>query len=152
MYYTGRGLFYRHSSFFLGNAFDAHTYFGAHCTASGVVFRTLVPNAKSVSLIWEGGGWTPMPMQRIHDGGIYEITVPDAMPGQMYKYRITPQTPGGETIDHCDPYSFGMELRPNNASIIRDLESYAFHDQAWMQSRGTHREKPVNIYEVHLGS
>lgn len=138
--------------FFLGNSFDAHTYFGAHVTRDGVVFRTLAPNAKAVSLIWEGDEWEPMPMTRIHDGGVYEITVPDALPGQMYKYRITPQNPDGETIDHCDPYGFGMELRPSNASIIRDLSSYAFHDSSWMKQRGGHRHKPVNIYEVHLGS
>ena len=138
--------------FFLGNSFDAHTYFGAHITRDGVVFRTLAPNAKAVALIWEGGEWEPMPMTRIHDGGVYEITVPDALPGQMYKYRITPQNPDGETIDHCDPYGFGMELRPSNASIIRDLSSYAFHDSSWMKQRSDHRHKPVNIYEVHLGS
>ena len=138
--------------FFLGNSFDAHTYFGAHITRDGVVFRTLAPNAKAVALIWEGGEWEPMPMTRIHDGGVYEITVPDALPGQMYKYRITPQNPDGETIDHCDPYGFGMELRPNNASIIRDLSSYTFHDSSWMKQRSDHRHKPVNIYEVHLGS
>lgn len=138
--------------FFLGNSFDAHTYFGAHITRDGVVFRTLAPNAKAVALIWEGGEWEPMPMTRIHDGGVYEITVPDALPGQMYKYRITPQNPDGETIDHCDPYGFGMELRPSNASIIRDLSSYTFHDSSWMKQRSGHRHKPVNIYEVHLGS
>ena len=138
--------------FFLGNAFDAHTYFGAHVTEQGVVFRTLAPNAAAVDLIWEGGDWEPIPMQRIHDGGVYELTVPEAVAGQMYKYRITPQNPDGDIIDHCDPYGFGMELRPNNASIIRDLSSYTFHDKKWLAQRDNHRKKPVNIYEVHLGS
>ncbi len=138
--------------FFLGNSFDAHTYFGAHVTESGVVFRTLAPNAQSVSLIGECSDWKPIPMKRVHDGGIYEVTVPDAMSGQMYKYRITPKNPDGETIDHCDPYGFGMELRPKNASIIRTLESYTFHDKSWMKNRGDHQHKPLNIYEVHLGS
>lgn len=86
--------------FFLGNAFDAHTYFGAHVTEQGVVFRTLAPNAAAVDLIWEGGDWEPIPMQRIHDGGVYELTVPEAVAGQMYKYRITPQNPDGDIIDH----------------------------------------------------
>lgn len=138
--------------FFLGNAFDAHTYFGAHVTEQGVVFRTLAPNAAAVDLIWEGGDWEPIPMQRIHDGGVYQLTVPEAVAGQMYKYRITPQNPDGDIIDHCDPYGFGMELRPNNASIIRDLSSYTFHDKKWLAQRDNHRKKPVNIYEVHLGS
>lgn len=138
--------------FFLGNAFDAYDYFGAHVTENGVVFRTLAPNAASVSLIWEGAAWKEIPMTLVHPGGIYELTVPDAMPGQMYKYRITPNHSDGEIIDHCDPYGFGMELRPNNASIIRDLHTFRFHDQKWLAQRGDHFHKPVNIYEVHLGS
>lgn len=138
--------------FFMGNVLDAYTYFGAHLTENGVVFRTLAPNAKEVFLIWEGGGWKPMPMERVHDGGIYEITIPDAIPGQMYKFRIVPGSDSWATIDHCDPYGFGMELRPKTASIIRSLNSYCFHDEEWMRNRGDHRHKPVNIYEVHLGS
>ncbi len=138
--------------FFLGNAFDAHTYFGAHVSDTGVTFRTLAPNAAKVDLIWEGNDWKPLPMEKIHDGGVYALTIKDAIPGQMYKYRITPNYPDGEVIDHCDPYGFGMELRPGTASIIRDLSSYIFHDQKWMKTRGDHFHKPVNIYEVHLGS
>mgnify|MGYP000831410186 CR=1 FL=1 len=36
--------------FFLGNAFDAHTYFGAHVTEQGVVFRTLAPNLSLIHI------------------------------------------------------------------------------------------------------
>ena len=85
-------------------------------------------------------------------GGIYSCFVSDAKPGQMYKYRIYVKNSGVPYIDHCDPYGFGMELRPKNASIIRDLSTYTFHDAEWMAQRGSHHEKPVNIYEVHLGS
>ena len=42
----------------------------------------------------------------------------------MYKYRIYRQD--GNCVEHCDPYGFGMELRPNFASIIRDLSHYKF--------------------------
>ena len=55
--------------FFLGNAFDAHTYFGAHVTEQGVVFRTLAPNAAAVDLIWEGGDWW-------HRGAVWHRTPP----------------------------------------------------------------------------
>ena len=96
--------------FFLGNSFDAHTYFGAHVTEEGVVFRTLAPNAAAVDLIWEGGEWEPMPMKKVHDGSVYELTVPEAVPGQMYKYRITPQNPDGDVIDHCDCSCFETKI------------------------------------------
>lgn len=55
-------------------------------------------------------------------------------------------------IDHCDPYGFGMELRPNWASIVRDLKKYKFRDNNWMKNRTDCKSQPLNIYEVHLGS
>ena len=140
--------------FFLGNAFDAYTFFGAHVQKDGsVCFRTLAPNAEKVSLIYEGNGWNEIPMEKTHPGGIYTCIVPDAIPGMMYKYRIySEHFADVEFIDHCDPYGFGMELRPGTASIIRDTDSYHFQDSEWLSQRGGHLEKPVNIYEVHLGS
>ena len=140
--------------FFLGNAFDAYTFFGAHVQKDGsVCFRTLAPNAEKVSLIYEGNGWKEIPMEKTHPGGVYTCIVPDAIPGMMYKYRIySEHFADVEFIDHCDPYGFGMELRPGTASIIRDTDSYHFQDSEWLSQRGGHLEKPVNIYEVHLGS
>ena len=139
--------------FFLGNAFDAYTYFGAHpFEDGGVRFCTLAPNAVSVSLICSCNDWQEIPMQRIHDGGVYACTVPQAMPGDLYKYRIYIEHGDVPFIDHCDPYGFGMELRPKTASIVRDLSDYHFHDHAWQKRTHNHLEEPVNIYEVHLGS
>ena len=140
--------------FFLGNAFDAYTFFGAHVQKDGsVCFRTLAPNAEKVSLIYEGNGWKEIPMEKTHPGGVYTCIVPDAIPGMMYKYRIySEHFADVEFIDHCDPFGFVMELRPGTASIIRDTDSYHFQDSEWLSQRGGHLEKPVNIYEVHLGS
>lgn len=68
----------------------------------------------------------------------------------MYKFRI--YKPDGSFIDHCDPYGFGMELRPHNASIVRDLDCFEFHDEQWMNNRTNRYNEPLNIYELHLGS
>ena len=45
-----------------------------------------------------------------------------------------------------------MELRPNFASIVRDLDEFSFTDEKWMKSRTRNFDKPLNIYEMHLGS
>ena len=50
------------------------------------------------------------------------------------------------------PYGFGMELRPNTASIVRRLDGYTFGDGGWMRTRTDCKAGPLNIYEVHLGS
>ena len=136
--------------FYTGQIFNAHHYLGAHPENGGVIFRTFAPAAAKISLIGEFSGWEEWTMNRVHDGNFWECYAWNAKPGQMYKYRIYKQD--GSYTDHCDPYGFGMELRPQNASIIRDLSSYTFHDKKWMQKRTDCKDKPLNIYELHFGS
>ena len=45
-----------------------------------------------------------------------------------------------------------MELRPNFASIITDLDEYKFTDSEWLEKRSKNYNEPLNIYEVHIGS
>lgn len=136
--------------FYTGKIFDAYRFLGAHAEEKGVTFRTFAPAAVRVSLIGEFTGWNEWSMNRTHDGNFWECYAENAKPGQMYKYRIYKRD--GSYIDHCDPYGFGMELRPNTASIIRDLSSYTFRDEAWMKHRTVCKNKPLNIYELHFGS
>ena len=136
--------------FYTGKIFNAYQYLGAHITDSGVVFRTFAPGAQKVSLIGECSQWREYEMNRVYDGSFWECYVDGASAGSMYKYRIYEKS--GSCVDHCDPYGFGMELRPNSASIVRDMNSYQFHDSAWMLSRSDCKNRPLNIYELHFGS
>lgn len=136
--------------FYIGNAFDAYTFFGAHIQAEGVVFRTYAPGAAKVGLVGEFNAWQDTPMQQDRQSGVYTCHVPKAKAGMLYKYRIYRQD--GGVVDHADPYGFGMQLRPDSASVIIQLGGYAFGDAAWMQSRNKRYDSPFNIYEVHLGS
>ena len=135
--------------FFEGDVFDAYKYMGAHLQDGGVVFRTYAPQADKVCIIGEFNDWTEEEMKMPERFQFYEIFEQDAKPGQMYKYVIYGQN---GRVEHCDPYGFGMELRPGFASIIRDLDAYTFTDDAWMQSRTLCYDRPLNIYELHLGS
>ena len=142
--------------FYTGKIFDAYKYLGAHINrgksgkAEEVVFRTFAPSASRISVIGEFNGWTETPMEKVHDGNFWELISKEAKPGMMYKYRIYDRE--GNCIDHCDPYGYGMELRPNTASIIRDMDAYKFHDGKWMKKRSDHSDLPLNVYELHFGS
>ena len=142
--------------FYTGKIFDAYKYLGAHINrgengkVEEVVFRTFAPSASRISVIGEFNGWTETPMEKVHDGNFWEMISKEAKPGMMYKYRIYDRA--GNCIDHCDPYGYGMELRPNTASIIRDMDAYKFHDGKWMKKRSDHSELPLNVYELHFGS
>lgn len=136
--------------FYTGKCFDAYHYLGAHVQSSGTLFTTFAPNAAAVALIGDFNRWRDTPMLPIKDGNFYEIFIENAHAGMKYKYRIYHKD--GSSMEHCDPYGFGMELRPNNASVIRDLNRFEFHDDKWMKVRSDCLTKPLNIYEVHLGS
>lgn len=136
--------------FYTGKIFDAYQFLGAHLTDHGTDFRTFAPGASRIALIGEFNDWQETEMHKIHDGHFWECHVENAAAGMMYKYRIYGRD--GRCIDHCDPYGFGMELRPNSASFIRDMDAFVFDDKKWMQSRSDCKNKPLNIYEIHMGS
>lgn len=136
--------------FYIGKTFDAYKYFGAHMEEDGIIFRVYAPNAKKVSLIGEWNQWTPEDMIREGTSGIYTFRSKNAKKGMLYKYKIHGQD--DSIIDHCDPYGFEMELRPNSASVIADIFTYEFKDKKWMKKRDKNYNKPLNIYELHAGS
>jgi 1,4-alpha-glucan branching enzyme len=145
--------------FYSGRSFDAYRELGAHVkkevtgkktVVSGVEFVTYAPNALGVNVIGGFNDWNETVMERCYDGSFFKVFVPEARPGMMYKYKIYHRD--GSSMEHCDPYGFGMELRPAFASIIRDMDTYRFHDAKWMKNRSVCQGSPLNIYEVHLGS
>ncbi len=135
--------------FYKGELFNAYEYLGAHLESKGTMFRTYAPNASKVSVIGDFSDWEDIPMEQIVDGNFYELFCPEALEGMRYKYRIYNKK--GDFIDHCDPYGYSSELRPGTCSVIRSLD-YRFHDSRWMNKRTDCMDKPLNIYEVHLGS
>ena len=108
--------------FYTGRIFDAYEYLGCHVTEKGSVFRVFAPAALKVSVIGDFSNWAEMEMCKIYDGNFWQCEISGATEGMRYKYRIYWQN--GDFLDHCDPYGFEMELRPENASIIRRLSAY----------------------------
>ncbi len=142
-------------SYYLGADFETWKYFGAHPVkedgeTKGYLFRTYAPSARGADLIGEFSDWQPIPMTEREGGAVYEIYVPQAKDRQMYKFRITWQN--GHTVDHADPYAFYSELRPGTASVLYDLSGYAFEDAAWREKWSAGKDRPLNIYEMHMGS
>ena len=133
--------------FYMGNVFDAYEFFGAHPNPDGTVFRTFAPSAERITIIGEWNDWQEENM--IKDGHVWSYFSAKAKKGQMYKYVIYSSL---GRVEHCDPYGFAMELRPNFASIITDLDEYKFTDSEWLEKRSKNYNEPLNIYEVHIGS
>lgn len=144
--------------FGIGQHFEVYERFGAHLTEKdgmeGVCFSVWAPAAKSVSVVGTFNGWREAAgcMERLGASGIYELFVPGAIEGDLYKYCIHTRT--GEVLYKADPYAFESEVRPGNASRVAGIEDYLWRDQEWMTRREKkdYRTEPINILEVHPGS
>ena len=134
-----------------GQYFHSYRIFGAHPVEGGVRFTVWCPDVASVGVVGSFNDWTPRYLTPQGSTGVYSGIIPEAKPGDLYKYRIT--TAAGETFDKADPYAFWAEVRPGTASRIAQLDGYTWHDGRYQAiRRSTKSPRPMNIYEVHLGS
>ncbi len=133
--------------------FGAHVLTIGHVT--GVHFAVWAPNAQRVSVIGDFNGWDGRvhPMRRLVPSGVWELFIPDLRIGACYKYEV--RTQAGHLLEKSDPYAQRFEVPPNSASIIWQEGEYQWNDDGWMNERqsfaGWH-DRPMSIYEVHLGS
>ena len=140
-----------------GRHWRAYDRLGAHVRdidgVKGVNFAVWGPNARGISVVGDFNNWDPRlhPMRKHVPSGIWELFVPGLEPGQRYKYRVNQH---GHSVDKTDPFGFAAEVPPRTASIVSNLDSFAWSDQKWMdRRRATNQlEQPISIYEVHLGS
>ncbi len=142
-----------------GRHWTSYDKLGAQLTevdgVQGVSFAVWAPSAYRVSVIGPFNNWDArVHAMRLHPGnGIWELFIPGLEEWALYKFDIRSREMGFRA-EKTDPYGFMTEMRPRTASIVVDLDKYAWGDDDWMtqrQSRDVLRE-PMNIYEVHLGS
>jgi len=141
-----------------GTHYTIYEKLGAHPAEengqSGVYFAVWAPNARSVSVVGDFNGWAAGQnrMEPIAESGIYDLFIPGLGAHALYKFAVETKT--GDILFKADPYGNQSQLRPDNASVVADLSSYSWQDDAWMAARKTQdvRKRPMSIYEVHLGS
>ncbi len=145
--------------FHQGATMRAYEYLGAHRVGDRFVFRVWAPNAEYVSVIGDFNGWHAGedPMVRITERGIWEAVLDGdrVSDGQKYKFFLRN---GCREMYKADPYGFLMEEPPETASVICDIEGYAWRDEGWLKyrrprfTREALMKQPINIYELHAGS
>jgi 1,4-alpha-glucan branching enzyme len=137
----------------------AYERLGAHVVehggVRGVRFAVWAPNAAGVSVVGPHNGWDPAadPLRVRGTTGIWEGFLPGLGPGALYKFRIVARD-GTPLPLKADPYAFQAESPPGTASVVADLDGYAWGDADWLASRPERQrhDRPLCIYEVHAGS
>ena len=107
-------------------------------------------------MIGELNGWDGRyhPMRSIGASGIWELFIP----GLGSRRRSTSSrsaTPGAASASRPTPTAPASRARPGNAAIVCDTTGFAWNDGAWIERRRARPgslDRPVSIYEVHLGS
>jgi 1,4-alpha-glucan branching enzyme len=148
LYLFGEGRFVR--------AFDK---LGSHIVTvegvQGVHFAVWAPTAERVSVVGDFNRWDGRahPMRALVPSGLWEIFIPGLGQGERYKYEIRAR--GGALVYKADPYAYRYEVPPRSASIVWDHGGYEWRDREWIESRPGRNswfDRPMSIYEVHLGS
>jgi 1,4-alpha-glucan branching enzyme len=141
-----------------GNHHHIHQKLGAHAEThdgvAGTRFAVWAPNAQRVSVVGDFNHWDAgrNVMQRRGQSGVWETFVPAAGVGALYKFDIVGAH--GQHLMKADPYAFQMQLRPDSASVIADIDGYGWGDDEWLDRR-RHWDPlraPISIYELHPGS
>ncbi len=141
-----------------GTNYKAYAKMGAHPTTidgvEGVHFAVWAPNAVRVSVVGWFNNWDGRihPMQQRGGSGLWELFIPHLKAGDLYKFEVKGHH--AFLAQKADPFAFASELRPRSASMVWDVQKYAWQDAEWLAKRDqTHwLEEPISVYEVHLSS
>lgn len=121
---------------------------------TGVKFTVWAPSARRVSLLADFNYWDARtnPMRSLGGSGVWEIFIPDIGEGEKYKFEI--KTQNGHHVVKADPLALSGEVRPATASVVANVDRFAWEDEEWITRRINHKShaSPMTIYEVHLGS
>lgn len=144
-------------AYLCGNSHDAYKHFGAHFEKNeqgedGVSFLVYAPLAQGINLTGDFNNWSVYgsDMEKIDSRGLFYKFVKGVTMYQNYKYHVL----GADGVyrNKADPFAFFSQLRPESSSRTYDIEGMIFHDQEFMKARDRDFNKPLSIYEVHLGS
>lgn len=141
-----------------GNHYRIHDKLGAHPGdrqgEAGCWFAVWAPNARRASVVgpfndWDGRRHRLVPRA---SSGIWEGFVPGLVEGEVYKFEL--ESADGRLLLKSDPYGRGMQLRPDNCSVIRRTDRHRWRDGAWLGQRASSDPsgRPLVAYELHPGS
>jgi 1,4-alpha-glucan branching enzyme len=141
-----------------GRHLQMYEVLGAHRThidgVAGVQIGVWAPNARRVSVIGAFNNWDGRrhPMRRHPSNGVWDLFLPGCEEGTMYKFELLDANARRLPLK-ADPFARRMEAPPGNACIVHESH-HQWADAQWMATRDRccALDRPMSIYEVHLGS
>ena len=120
---------------------------------TGTSFAVWAPHARGVRVKGDFNNWDGRehPMRQMGTSGVWELFVPGVGSGTKYKFLILGAD--NQWREKADPMAFHTETPPQTSSVVYE-SGYTWSDEEWMTARasGGAHEKPMSVYEMHLGS
>ncbi|MBA3007729.1 MAG: alpha amylase C-terminal domain-containing protein [Proteobacteria bacterium] len=118
---------------------------GAVPGAQGVSFRVWAPHAEKVYLIGSFNDWNETSTPLVSESnGYWSLEVPDAKPGDEYRYLL--HGPAGP-LSRIDPYARKVTSSIGNG-VIYDPQAFDWGDNDFHMATGNE----LVIYEMHIGT
>ena len=114
---------------------------GSMSHASGTTFRVWAPHASAMAVAGEFNGWHAAPMVREDATGTWSLDVPEARPGQRYKYLIN-----GEVWKR-DPRARQV-AEADRDGIIYDPNAFDWGDAPIPKPE----RNDLVLYQLHVGT
>jgi len=127
------------------NAAIKHAGMGAISGNTGVTFRVWAPHAEKVYVSGSFNDWNETSTSLVSEqNGYWSADVPDAKPGDEYKYLI--HGPDGP-LSRIDPYARKVTSSIGNG-IVYDPQAFDWGDNSFQMATGNE----LVIYEMHIGT
>jgi 1,4-alpha-glucan branching enzyme len=125
-----------------------------HEGVAGTAFAVWAPNARAVRVVGDWNLWDGRvhPMRSLGSSGVWELFLPGVEAGARYKYEIV--TADDRLTLKADPFAFVTEVPPGTASVVAEPSRHTWADAQWVAKKleVDPLDRPISVYEVHLGS
>ena len=124
--------------------------------SAGFNFAVWAPNARRVSVVGDFNDWDGRrhPMRLRHDGGVWELFVPQIAPGHALQVRDQGRRPAACCLRRPTPSPSRPSARRRPPRSCTAHRRFPWRDDEWMTRRAAKdpRHAPISVYECHLGS
>jgi 1,4-alpha-glucan branching enzyme len=107
---------------------DPHSFLGLHQDGDGLVVRVFRPNAKKISVLFEGKEISLVPFQ---DSGLFEAYLPKS--GHQGPYQVRVEYASDKVFTYWDPYAFWPTLGDVDLYLLGEGNHDRLHEKL-----GTH--------------
>ena len=137
---------------------EIYEHLGGHLArvdgVAGTAFAVWAPSARAVAVVGDFNAWDGRlhPMRSLGSSGIWELFLPGVEAGALYKFET--QDPGRRAARQDRPVRAGGRDLAQDGGDRVDVAARVGRRRVGRASAASQvqHERPISIYEVHLGS